>query len=134
MSGRGMDALMAPEQDSILSDLLSRWHQWARGYSPVPTQGCAPMFRQHITPKGWDSTADIVDSTLDDTTMKTIDFQVAEMQEPHRSAIYMHARNCYTGHKVWTSPRLPTDALERGMVVCDAKAMLLARLRTAGVV
>lgn len=124
---------MAPEHESILSDLLSRWHQWARGYSPVPTQGCAPMFRQHVSPKGWQDSSEIVDECLDATTMEAVDFQVAEMKDPHRSAIYAHARNCYAGRVVWLSPRLPQDPLERARILGEAKGIIIGKLLSAGV-
>ena len=125
--------MMHNDSSAILDDLLSRWHSWARSYSPVPTCGADPMFRNAKSAKGWDTTDQVVEDELNDKTMKAIDFQVGEMADPHRSAIYIHARNCCTGRNVWLSPRLPADPLERARILGEAKSMLTRRLLSAGV-
>lgn len=125
--------MMHNDSSAILDDLLSRWHSWARSYSPVPTCGADPMFRNAKSAKGWDTTDQVVEDELNDKTMKAIDFQVGEMVDPHRSAIYIHARNCCTGRNVWLSPRLPADPLERARILGEAKGLLTRRLLSAGV-
>lgn len=124
---------MRNEQNEILDDLLSRWHSWARSYSPIPTCGADPMFRNAKSAKGWDTTDQVVEDELNDKTMKAIDFQVGEMEDPHRSAIHIHARNCCTGRNVWLSPRLPADPMERAVILMEAKNLLTRRLLSAGV-
>lgn len=116
-----------------LDDLLSRWHHWAKGYIPVPTCGADPMFRNAKSSKSWDSTAEVVEDELTNSQMKSVDFHVGEMKDPHRSAIYIHARNCYTGRNVWLSPRLPQDPMKRAQILGDAKAILMGKLLSAGV-
>jgi hypothetical protein len=91
------------------------------------------MFRHAKSGRGWDSTQDIIDEELSDSTMEAIDFQAGEMPEPHRSAIYAHARNLASKHAVWRSPRLPEDAQERAVLVMEARNMLTKRLLRAGV-
>lgn len=120
-------------QAEHLDSILAEWHHWAKGYMPIPTCGADPMFRNAKTPKGWDSTSDVVDDEITNSQMKTIDFHVGEMKDPHRSAIYIHARNCYTGRNVWLSPRLPKDPLERAQILGDAKAILIGKLLSAGI-
>ena len=71
--------MMHNDSSAILDDLLSRWHSWARSYSPVPTCGADPMFRNAKSAKGWDTTDQVVEDELNDKTMKAIDFQVGEM-------------------------------------------------------
>lgn len=117
----------------ILDDILARWHHWARAYIPVPVCGADPMFRNAKSAKGYDTTSEVVEDEITALQMKAVDFQVSEMKEPHRSAIYIHARNCYTGRNVWLSPRLPTDPLERARILGEAKSMLIGKLLSAGV-
>ena len=120
-------------QNEHLDSLLSQWHHWARSYIPVPVCGADPMFRNAKSPHGYESAADVTDAAVERTQMKTVDFQVGEMQDPHRSAIYIHARNCHTGRNVWLSPRLPADPLERARILGEAKAILIAKLFSSGV-
>lgn len=132
---------MHNDSAAILDDLLSRWHHWMKG---APINGVDrlddPTFRDASSRTGWDSSSDVIDRELEAKTMKAIDFQVGGdsrgqggMQDPHRAAIYMLARNCYTGRSVWLSPRLPTDPEERAVVVQEARNILLRRLLSAGV-
>ena len=126
-------AEQAALQAATLEDLLARYHHWAKGFSPVPTSSADPMFRNAKAGRSYDTTAEIIEDELNGKTMEAIDFHVGETPEPYRAALYILARNCYTGHKVWISPRLPKDPLERGAIVVQARAMLTVRLVNAGV-
>lgn len=121
------------DSHAILDDLLARWHHWARGYIPVPVCGADPMFRNAKSSHSFTSADEVTDAAVEQTQMKALDFHVSEMQDPHRSAIYIHARNCYTGRSVWLSPRLPKDPMERAQILGDAKAMLIGKLLSAGI-
>ena len=133
--------MVVNDSSAILDDLLSRWHHWMK---EKPLNGVDrlddPAFRDTQSRSGWDSSDDIVDAQLLAHTMACIDFQVSGdgrgqggMEEPYRAAIYILARNCYTGHKVWMSPRLPQDPQERGVVIMEARNILTRRLISAGV-
>jgi len=124
--------MMRNDSNVILDDILSRWHHHCKHYSPVPIAGADPMFRNAVSPKGWDSTADIADDTVNAAQMKAVDFHVSEMRDPHKAAIYILARNCYTGREVWFSPRLPADKEERRVIVLEARNELCRRLMAAG--
>ena len=126
--------MMRNENDEILSDLLSRWHSWCRGSRYQNEVAADPAFKGHRSSRQWDSLDEVIDSDLTSSTMKAIDFQVSEMQDPYRSAIYIEARNCYTGRQVWLSPRLPQDRDQRKALIGDARAMLLKRLIACGVI
>ena len=127
--------------DDVLSGLLADWHKWM---SAAPINGTDrlddPTFRDVKSGRCWDSADDIIEADLKSDTMKTIDFCVTGdargqggLMEPHRAAIYSLARNKATGHSVWRSPRLPTDPIERGVIVLEAKNMLMRKLIIAGV-
>ncbi|MDB5887029.1 MAG: hypothetical protein JWR74_3200 [Polaromonas sp.] len=124
---------MKDDTKAILDDILARWHAWAKGYSAVPMCGADPMFRNARSRGGWDSADDVLDAAINSKIMKAVDFEVGEMKDPHRSAIYMTARNLHTGNSVWNSPRLPTDPMERAGIVVDARVMLIKRLMFCGV-
>jgi hypothetical protein len=125
--------MMREEPKDVLDDILSRWHSWAKGYSPMPVCGADPMFREAKASRSWDSADDILESEVNNSIMETVDFQVGEMQDPHRSAIYCLARNCASGVSVWNSPRLPTDPFERTTIVIEGRNQLSRRLLKAGV-
>lgn len=125
--------MMHNDSAAILDDLLSRYHHWAKGFIPVPVCGADPMFRNAKSGKGWDSTSDVIEDELNGKTMQAIDFHIGEIADPHRAALYVLARNCYTGRNVWMSPRLPKDPIERGVVVAEARSRLTRRLMAAGV-
>ncbi len=129
------------ETDAILDDILSRWHHWAKA---KPVNGVDrlddPAFRSSMNRSGWDSADDILDRELESHVMRAVDFHVSGdergeggLAEPYRAAIYCIARNCYTGRKVWMSPRLPRDPMERGVVLLEARNMITRKLIDAGV-
>ena len=124
---------MRDDSKEILDDILSRWHQWAKGFSVVPVCGADPMFRDAKANKCWDSADDILEAEINSKIMKAVDFHVSEMKDPHRTAIYFNARNCATGRSVWLSPRLPADPLERGVILMEARNQLMRRLMNSGV-
>jgi hypothetical protein len=124
---------MINDSAAILDDLLSRWHHHCKGYSPVPVQGADPMFRMAVRPRGYDTATAIMEDEAERIKMEAMDFHVYELGDPHRSAILILARNCYTGRSVWLSPRLPKDPMERGVIVGQARSMLTRRLMAAGV-
>lgn len=125
---------MVDEQNTILDDLLSRWHAWSAGYSLSSSPSTSPMFRQAKSSRSWDSSTEIVHDEVESSTMEKVDFVVCEMQEPHRSAIYAHARNLCTGQKVWSSPRLPLCPQERSIVLMEAVNKLSWVLHDEGVI
>ena len=117
----------------LLKDILSRWHAWASGYKVNAGRTACAMFANAKTPKHWQTLDEINDEQIDTKSMRAVDFQVSEMTEPFRSAIYEEARNCWTGHQVWRSPRLPIDDTARTLVLAEARAQISKRLINAGV-
>ena len=123
----------------LLNSLLSDWHAWG---SPRNVNGKDKLAKppEVINRAGWDSADDEADRRDHLIKMETIDFVVSgdrkglgAMTEPYKSAIYALARNCWAGSSVWSSPRLPRDSLERNRITNEARVMLTARLRAAGV-
>lgn len=132
---------MTNDTDAILEDILSRWHNWMRA-KPINGVDRLGESASEVPENrgGWDSASDIMDREIEAHQMSAVDFQVSGdsrgeggMDEPYRAAIYCIARNCYTGRKVWMSPRLPQDPIERGVVLLEARNMITRRLMAAGV-
>lgn len=123
---------MRDETDAILDDLLSRWHGFCRGYQQG-VQAASPMFRGATRSKGEQFLEAIAEDQHWNGVFAAMDFHVGEMEDPYRTAIYMNARNCYTGRSVWLSPRLPSDPMERAAIVSVARSQLITKLIRAGV-
>jgi hypothetical protein len=125
--------MLMTDANHILDDWLSRWHAWGKSYKANQQAAQDPVFRNAKSGRGWDSIDDIIEDDLSGTTLESIDFHVSEMQDPYRAAIYILARNLYTGRPVWLSPRLPADPLERGTIIAEARNQITKRLMSAGV-
>lgn len=126
--------MMRDDQSAILDDLLSQWHRWAAG--ETHSDGFASTsagLGDWRASRQWDDQNGALDGELDKSTMKTIDFQVSQMQDPYRAAIHMNARNLSAGRVVFQSPRVPTG-LEGVNVLKTARATLTMRLVAAGVI
>jgi len=124
---------MHNDSHQILDDILSRWHSWAKNYKANQQTPRDPVFRDAKSGRGWDSTDEIIEDEITNSMMEAVDFQVGEMRDPHRAAVYVLARNLSTGRHVWLSPRLPADPLERAAVVAEARNVLTRKLMACGV-
>lgn len=127
--------------DEILNSLLSDWHHWMTGAQLNGTDRLDdPAFRNARANHSWDSSDEVIEKALHSDTMKSVDFHISGdsrgqggLAEPYRAAIYCLARNCHSGVYVWSSPRLPKDPMERGVIVLEARNQLMRRLMAAGV-
>ena len=124
---------MISDEDRIVNDLLARWHHWAsdertaRGYRSV-----SPAFVQFRASRQYDDGNGALDVDVEDRLMRGIDSIVEAIAQPFQTALQINARILCTGAAVWRSPRLPQDELARAFLVSDARALLVARLRRAG--
>jgi hypothetical protein len=132
--------MMKNDFEEILSDLLSRWHHYAKTYRLTGEAGADPMFRNAKSSRQWDSIDDVLDTELAGSTLERMDFEImgdkrgqGGMDEPYRTAICVNARNCYTGRSVWLSPRLPQNPIERAELVTTSRLMLMRKLFAAGI-
>lgn len=126
---------MTDDTAAILDDLLCRWHQWqesklhtGRGFG-TRSLVCG----EYRVSRQYDLENGALDAAVDGTTMQAVDFAVTEMRDPWRAALYANARALVTGARVWSSPRLPQDRIEREAIVVSARAMLVRQLVNAGV-
>lgn len=116
-----------------LDTILADWHKWASAGNHESSVKPQPMWKQSTTPRGWDTTAEIIDTVLENDLMEVVDFEVSELCDVYRTALQLYARNLVTGWSVWRSPRLPKDKKEREVILIAAKNSITIRLRNAGV-
>ena len=117
-----------------LDDILSRWHHWASRASAA--RGFAPkslVVGDYQVSRQYDDANGALDSDLESRTMKTVDFQVQQLNAFWRMAIHAEARNIVAGWECFINPRLPENRVDRRAVIDLARAALVVRLRSAGV-
>jgi len=124
---------IAIERESACEDVLSRWHWWqgrsrvARGFNSRSwVAGDYAISRQYDDENG------ALDDELEAHTMQRVDFEVREIADPWRSALHTLAMSLCTGAAAFHSPRIAPADRER--VTCEARAMLIRRLVSAGVI
>ncbi len=113
-----------------LISLLVLWHRIEEsgelaslGY-PSECPSCAP----YRTSRQYDSDNGAFEIEARGRLALHVGAIVRAMPEPHRTALYVLARNRATGVSVWRSPRLPDDEQRRAEVVSEALEMFGARL------
>lgn len=131
------DELEQPTEADInerLNDLLRRWHAHCLGYSsgkgyPSGDAVC----RQGKSSSVWDGWNGAQDQAVEKKIMEAFDGAMWLIPQPYLTALQFQARNLFTGKQVWTSPRLPVDQMERGVLLMEARNKLLRALARAGV-
>lgn len=118
----------------FIDDLLCSWHRWAKGYQHVGGINTSPMFREVKVGRAWDTVDQIIDADIEHSRMEALDHIIMALCDVYRTALQIQAMNLYTGRSVWSSARLPTDAEARALILVDARAALISRLRDAGIV
>jgi hypothetical protein len=126
---------LSPAESEVLDAILSLWHRWQQADKGVngfnrktPVIGDTRPFRtQHH------SQLEQLDADLDNFQCRQVNHEVRQMEDPHRTAIYMDARNLCLGIAVWSSPRLPDSAEARAVILKYARMFLVKRLKSSGV-
>ena len=111
-------------RDDILED-LAFWWNFERGWNPVdgyPTE--CPSTSGYKASRQHDDVNGAFDTDERGRWAREIGHAVNRVPQPHRTALYVLARNRATGASVWQSVRLPADVVERAQVVADAVEML----------
>lgn len=126
--------MMQNEIDTLLNDLLTRHHRWARRYQfgkgyPSSDSAC----RGARASRQYDDANGALDGDLEDSIMEAFDAALNRIQQPHLTALQFLGRNMATGLYVWRSPRLPQDPMERGVLILEARTKLLRELASDGV-
>lgn len=74
-----------------------------------------------------------MDAAVEKKIIEGFDGVMWNIPQPYLTALQFQARNLYTGKQVWTSPRLPLDPMERGVLLMEARNILLKGLARAGI-
>lgn len=126
--------MMQSDIEHLLNDHLVRWHNWCSRYRfgkgyPSSDVTC----RQSRTSKQYDYDNGAMDATVEDSIAEAFDAAMDKVDQPHRTALSIQARNLATGANVWSSPRLPPDPMERSKILMEARNILLKVLASTGV-
>lgn len=131
-----LDLRMKEHIDSLLAD----WHRWSAKTELVSYPGKCAMFKDAASPKHWDTTADIDDAVIQQSTMEAMDFAIlgdkqgqGGLIEPYRAAVTVYARNLCVKASVFTNPRLPSDPLQRAKITGEGIQLLTKKLKIAGI-
>lgn len=125
---------IAAQRNSDLDHLLILWHQWQRAVKVTRGHGKAAAVTGERYRSSRQHDASVIDDDIDRQRCGRVEYHVQRLAEPHRSAIYVLARNLTTGRSVWMSPRLPADKDARDRVVDEARYQLLVWLVADGVI
>lgn len=126
--------MMQNELDTLLNDLLVKWHtycahyQYGKGY-PSADLTC----RQARASRQYDDTNGALDAQVDNAIMEAFDAAMDKVEQPWRTALSVQARNLHTGSNVWSSPRLPSDPMERVVILMEARNKIMKVLARDGV-
>ncbi len=129
---------MKTDIDSIVDDLLARWHEWRSGYTL--TRGCTGDATWRQAQSNWssyDRDNGVPDAYLEDQIMRAVDRaadRVPNAPQPWRTMIMIEARNAAVGAAVWSSMRLPQNAEELEVLRIEARNRLLVELQREGCV
>ena len=129
---------MTNDTDAILDDILARWAWWLRPVNvgrghEKRAAGCG----DYRSSRQYDDANGALDEWAEHQQCKAVDAEIQRMPDdprPLRTALHAEGRRLVVGVDVYRSPRLPADAQVRAVVIRDARAMLLGRLTTAGLV
>jgi hypothetical protein len=120
--------------DSVLDDLLSSWHKWSAQYQygkgyPSTDIAC----RQARISRQYDDENGALDASVENSVMEAFDAAMDRIEQPWRTALSIQARNFATGARVWSSPRLPADPMERAILTTEARNRLMRELAVDGI-
>jgi hypothetical protein len=113
---------MVDGTEEVINDLLSRWHTWASQFAyVVGFNTCSSAMQQFRASRQYDSENGALDQDVENRVMAAVDACIDRIHQPYRTALWINARNLCTGCAVWRSARLPTDDLERALLVAEAR-------------
>lgn len=131
-----MNPPMKNEIDSIVDDLLARWHHWRNGYSHERGyRGTDATCRDAQSQWSfYDRSNGVYDDYIESEIMKGVDRAVDRIPDtprPWHLMILIEARNLASEYAVWSSVRLPTGE-ELEVLRVEARNKLIVELHREG--
>lgn len=127
------DGIVVDEVEEIVNDLLSRWHHWSSQFTLVAGYNTVSAGTQQFrASRQYDSENGALDQDVENRIMAAVDACIDRVQQPYRTALWLNARNLRTGRSVWQSAHLPADAMQRALIVTEARARLVVVLEQRG--
>lgn len=126
--------MMQSDIQNILSGMLADWHQWSThtaARSGLP--GRAAGFGQSRSNSQYDWESGVESELVDRRIMEGFDAAIQRIEQPWLTALQFEARNLAVRYQVWSSPRLPSNQIEREALILEARNRLLKELAKDGV-
>lgn len=126
---------MDSDSDHVLDSLLAQWWQWRPPFHvSIGWKSEAPSCGQYQTSRQYDDINGALDTDLDRRRMVAVDYEIGELSRVHRAAITTQARALTYGFDVFRSSILPEERSARHALLLAARAALILRLLSAGVI
>ena len=121
---------MKREETPDLIELLVLWYrvQQAGALAQLGYPNECPSTKGWRASRQYDDGNSAAETDARGELAKAVGVIVDGMPEPHRTALYVLARNRATQVSVWTSPRLPEDEDARAAVVAEALSMFAEKV------
>jgi hypothetical protein len=122
-----------PVREALLDELLVRWWQWKAPIQPTLGHGSVALgFESFRVTRQYDDQNGALYEDEEEQIMRAVEREVNFLETHHRTVIYVMARALTLGVLVFSSPRLPSDRVERERLVKQARGCLAARLVSSG--
>ena len=122
-----------PSHSAALDDLLMRWWSWKPRIQPARGHGSVALgFESFRVTRQYDDQNGALYEDEEEQIMRAVEREVNFLETHHRTVIYVMARALTMGVLVFSSPRLPSDRVERERLVKQARGCLAARLISSG--
>ena len=102
-------------------ELLALWWKYESGWNHVqgyPTE--CPSTAAYRSSRQYDSDNGAFETDTRGMFIRHVSGVIQNMDDPHRTALYVLAKNLVTGEKVWTSARLPDNKDARIRITAEA--------------
>jgi hypothetical protein len=110
-------------------ELLSLWWRAEKQWTPVQAYPAeCPSTRGYRASRQYDDGNGAAETDSRGVLIRHISGVIHSIEDPHRTALYLLAKNKATGADVWRSERLPADSGERAALVADAVALFIAKV------
>lgn len=110
-------------------ELLVLW--WRVENAWIPVEGYpaeCPSTQGYRASRQYDSDNGADEADARAKLASHVSYVISQINDPHRTALCILARNRANGENVWISPRLPIDEERRMELISDALTMFVERL------
>lgn len=121
-------------QNEHISHILALWHAWSKASSRVGAgyARVSPGFESHRTSRQYDDANGALADAADMQMARAVDAIISRIDEPHRTALHIEAKNIDAPGRVWANARIDLIGLEK--ITEEARGIMWARLEAENLV